>query len=275
MSYRIDGEKKILDKLSELGLNRYEAMAYTTLLKHDEITAYEISKSSGVPQSKVYEVMKKLTDKGLAMALGLNPVKYTPLPIDNFLSNYKESMEQSIDFIKENISYSKDKPKFEFIWHFNDFENIKDKLISLIEGSKDTIFFEIWEDEFVFFSKVLEEASDRGVKVFIVAYGDGLDFPKGRVYYHQMDGIEEIAKREGKWLTLISDEEEALFGILTDISAQAIWSENKSLMLMAESFVMHDIYMAEIYKKHKDILDRDFGPNLRDLRRKIRGYMDE
>lgn len=38
---------------------------------------------------------------------------------------------------------------------------------------------------------------------------------------------------------------------------------------MAESFISHDIFIAEIYKMHKLELDKEFGPNMQHIRKYV------
>ncbi len=51
----------LINNLKYLGFNVYEAKIYIELLKQTHpLTAYEIARISGVPRSKVYEVVDKL-----------------------------------------------------------------------------------------------------------------------------------------------------------------------------------------------------------------------
>ena len=56
-----DKTKKSLEKI---GLTSYEIRAYTTLIKDGESNASEISQNSGVPYSKIYEILGTLEEKG-------------------------------------------------------------------------------------------------------------------------------------------------------------------------------------------------------------------
>ena len=46
----------MLDKLQKFGLNLYEAKAYASLLKIGTSNAYKISKESGIPRARIYDV---------------------------------------------------------------------------------------------------------------------------------------------------------------------------------------------------------------------------
>ncbi|HBG2813916.1 TPA: helix-turn-helix domain-containing protein, partial [Clostridioides difficile] len=50
----------IINELQNIGFTKYESQIYISLLKESPLTGYEISKLSGVPQSKVYENITKL-----------------------------------------------------------------------------------------------------------------------------------------------------------------------------------------------------------------------
>ena len=59
----------IVKKLMRIGFSDYEARAYISLLKMNPATAYEVAKLSGIPSSKIYEVLSKLLERGIALEL--------------------------------------------------------------------------------------------------------------------------------------------------------------------------------------------------------------
>ena len=50
--------------MENLGLTGYEIRVYLSLLDTGSMTAADISKKSGVPYSKIYEVLNSLEEKG-------------------------------------------------------------------------------------------------------------------------------------------------------------------------------------------------------------------
>ena len=66
----LKNKEKILETLNEFGFSKYEAKAYLALLQKSDISAYEISKMSTVAKSKIYERVKKINSKSLAVAKG-------------------------------------------------------------------------------------------------------------------------------------------------------------------------------------------------------------
>ncbi len=62
-----DKTKKSLEKI---GLTSYEIKTFSALLKSGEMTASDLSQKSGVPYSKIYEVLGALEDKdGLVLMI--------------------------------------------------------------------------------------------------------------------------------------------------------------------------------------------------------------
>ncbi len=58
--------------LEELGFSNYEAKAYLALLRDAPVTGYQLSKISGVPRSRIYETLEKLTRQGFVFSLPIN-----------------------------------------------------------------------------------------------------------------------------------------------------------------------------------------------------------
>jgi len=264
-------EEKIIAKLTDFGLNKYEAQAYLSLLQKANETAYQISKNSSVPQSKIYESMKNLVNKGLAVTEDKDPVKYSALPVKEFLQRYKNNVEESIDFIESNIQDVSSGIQIDYMWHLNGQDEVITKVRNIINTSREKLSLEIWQEEFKLLVEELKKAEKRGVEVVLIFYGDS-KINLENVYYHEMEGMEEQAQK-GRWLTVIKDQGESLFAIFKEISSYGVWTQNKSFMIMAESFISHDIYIAEIYRYYRDLLDNRFGPNLKSLREKVAKFI--
>ena len=62
--------------LEKVGLTGYEIKTFTSLLKTGELTASDLSKQSGVPYSKIYEVLGMLEEKGWIGSDKSRPTKY-------------------------------------------------------------------------------------------------------------------------------------------------------------------------------------------------------
>lgn len=257
---------EIIDNLLKIGFSQYEAKVYIASVANPKSTAYELSKLSGVPQSKIYETMKKLLKKGLVTIDGIKPVKYTVLPTEEFLNKYKSDVDNSISFLKKNINLISKKTSLDYICHFSGEFEINFKLKELIKNSKKNIYLSIWAEDYNNLHEELLEAHKRGIKIVSVLY-EKPDFEVGKVYYHEMEGMQEDAALHGKWLSIVIDESKTLFSIKNGSDNICFLTENKALMLTSECFITHDILLAEIYSKFKDQLDKEFGNNMINIRK--------
>ena len=70
--------KKIISLMQNIGFTQYESQVYLALLQQSHITGYELAKTSGVPASKIYHILNKLTDKEMVLAIDSHPKKYVP-----------------------------------------------------------------------------------------------------------------------------------------------------------------------------------------------------
>jgi HTH-type transcriptional regulator, sugar sensing transcriptional regulator len=259
---------EIIDKLMTIGFNKYEAKVYLTLLESKEITAYEISKRSGVPQSKIYETVRSLVSRGISSMNGSEPIKYSALPLDEFLNSYKSSTETTIDYLKENINNINSAQSSDYIWHFNGKDSIMNKAKAMIKNAKKNIYLSLWAEEYNNLHEDLLDADKKGVHIVSVLYGD-IEDKIGKIYYHEMHGMKEDAAVNGRWVSLVADDNECLFAIIKEDDSSSVWTQNKSFMMVNECFITHDIFIAEIYSKHRDELNKEFGYNLEKIRKKL------
>jgi sugar-specific transcriptional regulator TrmB len=265
----VDNELKgVLNELIKIGFNSYEAKAYVALIQNPDISAYEISKISGVPQSKIYETIKKIVGQGLAVASGSNPVKYVGLPIDQFLERYRANVNESITYLKKNLETISEQPSVEYMWHFKGKNQLDNRIKSIIAQTKSNLCMEIWAEEYSFFYDDILKAKESGADVVAVLYGR-TEKETGRVYYHQMENMEYEVNRFGRWINIVADKKECLFGIIKPGQSWGVWTQNRSFILLTEMFILHDILITEIYSKYKDLLDQSYGPNMEKIRKEI------
>jgi sugar-specific transcriptional regulator TrmB len=69
----------IVQKLRELKLTEYESRVYCALIEGGALTAEEISKTSGVPLTRVYSVLESLQIKNMVVEVAGRPKKFEAL----------------------------------------------------------------------------------------------------------------------------------------------------------------------------------------------------
>jgi HTH-type transcriptional regulator, sugar sensing transcriptional regulator len=67
-------------RLTEVGLSKYEAGAYLALLGYDDSTAVEVADRAGIPRQRIYDVLDSLRAKEMTAIRNGRPVRHTARP---------------------------------------------------------------------------------------------------------------------------------------------------------------------------------------------------
>ena len=59
--------EELITQLKEMGFTEYEAKAYTALVQQSHVSAYQVSKNSGIPRARVYDILNILVEKGIVL----------------------------------------------------------------------------------------------------------------------------------------------------------------------------------------------------------------
>ena len=176
-----DKTRKSLDKI---GLTSYEIRTFTALLKAGEITASELSQKSGVPYSKIYEVLGTLEEKGWAGSDDSRPTKYFAKSPATALDTTKQKKEQEFKE-NQNIILNELIPLYEKsgtserpdIWVLSGTINIASKVLEMVELCKNEVLIAIPKASEDLVKQALPKLRllhDKGVDVTILT-SDNLD----------------------------------------------------------------------------------------------------
>ncbi len=145
----------IINELQNIGFTKYESQIYISLLKESPLTGYEISKLSGVPQSKVYENITKLLNNNIIINVGTDPIKYVPISPNELLKNKKEEFNNSMDKLKNNLQILNKGKNIEYVLNIKGDKNILKKAIEMIKNAKQEIIISCPYEEILELKKEL------------------------------------------------------------------------------------------------------------------------
>ncbi|MFC7202123.1 HTH-type sugar sensing transcriptional regulator TrmB [Haloferax namakaokahaiae] len=77
-------------------LGEYEIDAYLAVLEHGQLTASEIADRTSIPQPRVYDTVRSLSDRGLVELRESRPMKIVAIDPDDAFSNVKTSLDELI-----------------------------------------------------------------------------------------------------------------------------------------------------------------------------------
>jgi sugar-specific transcriptional regulator TrmB len=171
-----DKTKKSLEKI---GLTSYEIKTFSSLLKTGELTASDLSQKSGVPYSKIYEVLGTLEEKSWISSDDSRPTKYFAKSPSTGLESTKQKMEN--DFSKnQSIILNELVPLYEKsgtsekpdIWVISGALNIAAKILEMVESCRNEVMIalpEAGEDLVKQALPKLRSLHDKGVDITILA----------------------------------------------------------------------------------------------------------
>jgi sugar-specific transcriptional regulator TrmB len=255
--------------LQNLGFTEYEAKAYIALLNRSPMSGYAIALNSGVPRSKIYEVLEGLVGRGEVLASHGSPVLYTPLPPKELISLKRRKVEINFDAAEDALEdFEFNTENREIIWNITGREEILNRIREIILKANQRILLEIWGEDAECLREELYDASIRGVEIYIVSYGN-MNYDFAQIYHH--DHYEEITNEYGgRWVILSVDDREIVAGIISlGTDSRAAWTLHPGLVMPISEVIKHDIYILEIMKKHRAIMEEDFGPDLVYLRNRF------
>src|SRR5947207_14504272 len=94
----------LLGRLHALGLGEYEAKLYLALVKRHPASGYELARSSGVPSSKVYEVLGRLQEKEVVFATdGGRTKRYIPADPEELVDRHTRRMSRPLAGLKQDL----------------------------------------------------------------------------------------------------------------------------------------------------------------------------
>ncbi len=105
----------VVEKLQQIGLTEYEAKAYMALLSTHLSTATKISEKSGVPRTRIYQVLEQLQEKGWIRIISGVPLLFKAVEPARVFEKVKEDYAELLENIKMTLK--------------NEVSNMKEKIV--------------------------------------------------------------------------------------------------------------------------------------------------
>lgn len=237
---------EIITTIKNLGFTEYEAKAYLALLEKSPLTGYGVALNSGVPRSKIYEVLDGLVQNGEVIISYGAPVLYAPLSPKELIAHRQNKTEENFNLAfaaLEHFSTSEDTR--DNIWNISGREQIINKAKELIKNSKEEILLELWQEDLVDLISALKDALKRGVSVILVAHGD-IDLQGAQMFKFPLDQ-QVLENQEQRCLAICMDKKEALQGIVSlKTESLASSSMHPGLVIPVYKGIKRSILVAEV-----------------------------
>jgi sugar-specific transcriptional regulator TrmB len=153
-----------IELLQAIGLNKYEAEAYTALFQHGPLTGYELGKRSGVPLSRSYEILERLTAKGLALVQPGDPPRYMAEAPEQFIERTRHATMATLDALATSLAELHRPQADDGFWVIRGSSAILTHVQTLIGKAERTVALTIAAPFAVELETSLEKARARGVQ---------------------------------------------------------------------------------------------------------------
>ncbi|HEX9132943.1 MAG TPA: helix-turn-helix domain-containing protein [Ktedonobacteraceae bacterium] len=201
-----------IEQLQQIGLNKYEAEAYYTLLAEGPLTGYELGKRSQVPLSKSYEVLERLTQKGLALVQPGDPPRYMAEDHKRFLGQVRQTMTETLDNLASSLAITGRSHMGDEFWILRGHQHILARVRAMVRDAQQTIHLYLPPAFDAELADVVALARAKGCQVLWASTTD-----------QNHDDTDVIM--------LLVDDSEALAGTLTPAGrCQAVVSSNQAIV---------------------------------------------
>jgi sugar-specific transcriptional regulator TrmB len=253
--------------LEQLGFSTYEARVYLGLLKQNPITGYQLSKLSGVPRSRIYETLERLTAKGYAVMLQTEPAEYSPLAVHELLAHLREQFNGTLSTLDTELGKVKTAPTAESIWNLRGREDILRRAKTMVSRAQESIYLVGWGDSLRQLQPELEAAVRRGIRIVMISCGEGAP-SIGKHYHHAFEA--ELVQQCDTSLNVVVDSMEVLVGqIEPSETCQAAWSHSAALILITEEYIRHEVYLHKIIERFGSSLSAELKDALAEGLREV------
>lgn len=233
-----------------IGLSDYAITAYLSLVTHHPVNGSQLSRSSGIPRARIYDVLRNLKDRGFVAEPSEG--MYVPLPPAELLSQMRKNHEADLGKLKALIDESHAPAQPDFIWTLSGYEMVISKAREMVAAAKREIYVRLFPREAERLVPALVAAQKGGVSVkciFMRPYPDTFDL---QVTHPESGDLEAIIG--GRSFDLVVDKAEFLGGILEsgkEEQAKIHWGRNRWSVIAGRDSLRHDFFHYFLDKLHE------------------------
>ncbi|WP_227376299.1 TrmB family transcriptional regulator [Haladaptatus halobius] len=171
----VSHHQQAVELLQQLGLKEYEAKCLVALSRLPKGTAKDISETSDVPRTRVYDAIRVLETKGLVEIQHSNPQQFRAVPIEEAAETLRQEYESRTDTLVETIADLKqvqttsDEEISHEVWALSGVTSVANRTQQLIDAADKEIVLIIGHEDVITDELVahLQAALDSGLNVLV------------------------------------------------------------------------------------------------------------
>jgi len=250
----------LLSNLTAAGFSEYEAKVYLALLSEHPATGYQISKSSGVPRSMVYEALGRLHKRGAVLKSEENRATlYRPLPPDTLLDRFAQEHDSLMKSLRADLSKRYSSQGEERLWTISGRSSVLSYASQMLKKADREVSIVLGDSELEALRGEIQAVCGREVNVNALLTGEGdleldiKDANKKGTCQHQIarhPPLESELHELSHMLLVVVDNRECLIASASPETSdiRGTITKNPNLVLIAWQFVWMELFTQRIYK---------------------------
>ncbi len=252
----------VMTNLTEIGFTEYEAKVYLALLRENPATGYQISKTSNVPRSMVYDALSRLHARGAVLeSIEDRATLYRPVAPELLLERHEQDHRNLLSDLRQGLNALYTTGDDERIWTISGQRLALTYAAQMIREAQSEVLLVLMDEDVVLLTPEIQAACDRGVNVSSLLLGE-CDLQYGKVARHpplesQLQGITDT-------MLVVVDSKETLIASKGRDTVATI-TRNNHLVLIARQFVWMELFTQRVYAKLGNELLEKLDPQDRQI----------
>lgn len=232
----------LIGELRALGFSLNEGRIYVALLRFGPQNGNELAKASGVPSSKVYAALEKLSGEGVVHTIrDSDTIKYVGTDANDLLDRLERRFIEPIQSLRASLPELSEFSAASEVLTLSSLEAIRQNSRALVAHASRSVYLSTWPRELDDMREALIAADDRGVSIIGLLYGEEAWLEVGS-WLHQSYASSVAERVDGRILVLVADASEALVAHLPRHGAPVgIRTKQPALALVAQEYLRHEI----------------------------------
>lgn len=247
------------DKLKSLGFSQYEISCYVALAANHPLNGSQLSRISGIARSRVYDVLRNLTRRGLVLEAGDG--LYVPLPPEELLKRLQREFSANLEALKQQLEGSTQNAAYEYIWMIRGYDQVMAKAREMIALARQEIYVRLFPDSAQRLNDELKAAEARNVGIRYIAMGNMPQLFDIQVQHPDSEDL--IHTIGGRSFDIIADKREALVGIFEqgrEAQSPINWTRNRWFVIANRDSLRHDFYhyfLEKVYARQEQLSEHE------------------
>lgn len=233
--------------LVNLGLSDYAIHTYLSLLQYHPINGSQLSKRSGIPRARIYDVLRTLKKQGIVTEASKG--FFVPLPPEELIKRLRQRYEEDLNRFQHLIDKIQAPTDHDFIWNITGYRRVMDKATEMIDAARHEIYVRLFPQEAEMLIQALKRAEKKAVPVkciFMKPFSNSFAI---QVVHPQHETVER--KLGGRSFDLVVDKAEFIGGMFTPQNIDECpinWGRNRWFVISGRDSLRHDFFHYFLFK---------------------------